>query len=713
MADIGEATIRIVADSSAFQNTLSRIGRADGIGRQFGERLGETASRWLRRGLVTGAAGIATVVGATLLKGFRRFTTIEDATASLTLQLQDAGKAAGLLQDVLEVVEGTPFALDQFVDAARNLVAASIPLEKVPGILEAVADAAAAAGGSAEDVDNVVNAIGRLATGAELTLGPIRDLEELGVPALRILANQAGKSTQEMADDISGGVVDSRKAIDDLVEGLIKGTDGINGATVAFGGAAKNVGNTVSGAFANMRIAIDRAGAKILDVFAGAGEGGNALVTILNDVRDTIDILGDQAVVASRRIVGSDGFAQVLEFFEKLPQRVKTKGLVKGVLEGIREGFDRAPKDLLGSVISTIIIRGVEATARFTPQIVAAVIAVAPQIIGGVVTGLVQAAKDNPLDMALFLGALGIPGVGTAIAGFFSRLPFGSIIAPLIRGIGFAMQRGFLFLASPAFLGFLGSVASSIGTTFMAALGGAISGPAIAALLGVALGFGINRFIEKFFPEVNRALEDGGAAIFDFFVDHFFPFFTQTIPDFFTETIPRIIGQVVDFFAALPGKVLEGIANGFVAVFEWFAGLGERIVNTVGNIWDAFYSIGRNLLVSLKNGAVSVYDEVFGFFEDLGGDIYDAVAGALDIFSPSRKFRFIGEQIVAGLKLGVEGSKPALDRVMAGLVAPRLDAAAIPSSASGRAPMVNNWTITEAFGPRETAEQVINRLAVG
>lgn len=662
MADIGTAVIRVVADSRGFQRSVESFAKsADGIGRQFGERLGESTSRWLRRGLVAGAAGLAFAVGGALKKGFDRFTTIEDATASLTLQLGDATEAAQLLDDTLAVVEGTPFALDQFVDAARNLIAASIPLDKVPGILQAVADGAAAAGGSAQDVDNVVNAIGRLATGAELTLGPIRDLEEQGVPALRILANRAGKSTRQMAKDITAGTVDSKTAIDDLVAGIIEGTDGINGATVAFGGAAKNVGNTVRGAYDNMRIAIARAGAKVIGVFADSGTAGNGLVAILNSLRQTIDILGERAVVMAERFVGSDGFGRVLAFFEELPERVRTEGLAAVLLDGLEQGLRALPTERLSEVLTFVIVRSIEGLVEGLPVIIAAVIRLAPSIIGAIAKGLFQAAKENPLDLGVFLVALGVPGVAAALAGFFSALPFGSIVAPLISGIGKAIAAGFSALG-------LGSAFTILGDKIalgIVALAGPIATALTATLItiaGIALGVLLHNLIERFLPQVNRALEDGGAALYDFFVD-----------------------------------------------------LPDRIIGALGNLGGRLYDIGRNAIDSLKRGAESVLvDSAWGrFWQDVGGDIYDRVTGELEIRSPSKKFMFIGRQVVEGLKIGVERGLPSLDATLSKLVP--TDRMAFAVSADGSAGLsgsqvVHHWTINEAT-PQTTAEQVIARLA--
>lgn len=745
---VGEAVIRIVGDSRAFDRTLNNLGRstsralergtqglvarANVVGREFGERLGASASRWLRRGLVVGAAGVAAVVGGTLARGFKRFTTIQDATASLTLLLGDAAKAGDLLAKTLKVVEGTPFGLDQFVDAARNLAAANVDLDKIPRVLTAIADGAAAAGGSAEDVDTVVSSFARLATGAELTLGPIRELEDKGVPALRILANQAGKSTTQMAKDISAGTVESKKAIDDLTEGILNGTDGIAGATRAYGGAAQLLGEQVSGAWSNVLNAVSRAGEKIIKVFADGGKGGNALVRVLKSVRATIDILGDRAVVAAKKFVGSDGFGKVLTFFEELPAKVKSEGLVKAVVDGIEKGLDRTPADALGRVFAKLIAKGIEGISRYVPLIVASVIKASPAIIAGIAQGLLKAAADNPLNMGLFIVALGLPGIGPALTGFFRLLPFGSIVAPLIGGIGRAITAGFGAIGLTAAFQALGAKIalefSLLGTRIGLAVLGMSAGvaaalsAALAAIAGVALGVLLHQVIEKFMPGVNRALEDGGAAIFDFFVDHVFPFFTKTIPNFFTQTIPAIVDQVAGFFGELGGDTYDAITLGFNTVIEWFQQLPDRIREAIGDLWDRFFEVGRNILNAIKEGAMSILtDSSWGkFWGDVGANAYDAVTGALNISSPSKLFMGVGRNIVEGIVVGVEQSQPRLHATLSRLVPVNdIDLSASVrggdggSSPVGAPPAGHTFHITEAGDGRATAERVVNRLAVG
>lgn len=759
--NIGEAVVRILADSSAFDRAVSKLGdntskslvagtrglsdRAADIGEKFGSSIGRVAGTALKRGLQVAAVGVAAAVGTVLVKGFKRFTTIQDATASLTLQLGSATKAASLLGKVLKVVEGTPFALDQFVDAARNLVAASVPLEKVPRILQAVGDAAAAAGGSAQDVNEVVDSIGRLATGAQATLGPIRELEAKGVPALRILANQAGISANDMAKKISAGTVDSKKAIDDLVEGILNGTEGINGATVAFGGAALAVGNTVSGAFSNMQTAIARAGAKIITVFADGGKGGDALVLILNSVRETIDILGDRAADVAKRIVGSEGFGRVLAFFEALPRSVeksfesfeddKLQGFLGSinfaaiadkVTDGILRAFETLPHARISEIFTKFIIAGISGIAENAAQITAAIIKAAPAIIAGIATGLAAGFAANPLDVGVLIVAMGLPVIGPAVtaalAGIFGALPLGGPVAALIRTLGTALQSGFALL-------FSGSLVSTVG----AGLSVVFSSPAVLVAAGAAIGLLTSFLVSKIgglLGTIVRTLLAVNPAT------RLIAFMAQG----FREGFPALLERILSFFRALPGRVvsagsslvsalaglasralramLGAVVSGGGAVLSFVRGLPGRILGALGSLGGLLVGAGRALMSGLFRGIVAGAQAVYNYVASIARKIAD-LKGPLD-----KDYKLLvpaGEAMMQGLNDAIRGQFGTLATTLADVTGvigggvpigrfPTQDAARATTAPGLPAGVVQHITVNEAVDGQATADWVVTRI---
>lgn len=259
------------------------------------------------------AAGFATVIGTVLVgalfKGFQRYSTIEDSTRALGIAMGSTTKAADLMAQVLDVVRGTPFNLDQFALAAKNLVVFGVEAEKVPGILTAIGEAAAASGAGSAAVQTIVDALGEAATIGRFTGDTLLRLAAQGVPALQILGNTFGKTTEEVRDMVSNGLLPAEEGMEALRKGIIEGTDGINGATVAFGGSMAGLRTTLSGVLGGMGAAVARFGASIIDVFAGPLKSGIISTT------DFLDRAGKR-VGEVLRAAGEQYMPIIIDFFK-------------------------------------------------------------------------------------------------------------------------------------------------------------------------------------------------------------------------------------------------------------------------------------------------------------------------------------------------------------------------------------------------------------
>lgn len=285
---IGDAGVRAETKSRGW---LSRIG--SGIG-----GIAKTATK------VAGVAGaaISGIFGAVAIKkGLDRLTTIEDATASLNVLLGDTAKTAEFMDGVLESVTGTPFNLDQFANAGKNLVAFGADAQKVPGYLTAIGEAAAASGKGAEAVDWIVDALGKATAAGKVGMETINSLSAQGVPALQILANSYGVNTDKLREMIRKGALPAAEAIDHLTKGILEGTDGAAGATVAFAGTMEGLRETLSGAKGGLGAAVSRFGAKIIGPFTGLLTGG------MTTVADTLDNVGAKVEKATTAMADSIG----------------------------------------------------------------------------------------------------------------------------------------------------------------------------------------------------------------------------------------------------------------------------------------------------------------------------------------------------------------------------------------------------------------------
>ena len=213
---------------------------------------------------IAAIAGVGVAIGATLKAGLDRVTTIQNASVSLTTILGSQAKAADFTAQILKTVQGTPFSLDQFVNAGRNLVAFGVDAKKVPGYLTAIGDAAAASGKGAEGVNILVTALGQIQAKGRVQGDELLQLSEAGIPALAILANHFGVTTTAMSSMVSKGAVPAKEAIQALTDGIENGTTGIAGVTPKLGGQMIALRQTFTGALGGFKTALARLGAGVV-----------------------------------------------------------------------------------------------------------------------------------------------------------------------------------------------------------------------------------------------------------------------------------------------------------------------------------------------------------------------------------------------------------------------------------------------------------------
>lgn len=297
--------------SAGAGQSLERAGQAGGS--RFAQSLGRTVSGAVS-GIALAAGGF---VATALFKGFDRFNTIQDATASLTVQLGSATRAATLLDGVLKVVQGTPFNLDQFSRAAANMVTFGIAAQKIPGYLTAIGEAAASQGGRANEMAQQLSQIfGRVSSLGRLSGDDIQSFSSTGVNALAILGNAYNRSTEQVRDMISNGLIPASKALDLISAGILNGSTGIAGTTVAFAGTMAKLNDTLTGSISSFGAATARFGVKLIEPFK------DTLVSGFQGAAQVLDRVGATVAKALGDISTSDAAVRVKAFFKDLPDEI-------------------------------------------------------------------------------------------------------------------------------------------------------------------------------------------------------------------------------------------------------------------------------------------------------------------------------------------------------------------------------------------------------
>jgi tape measure domain-containing protein len=342
------------------------------------------AAKTLKTGLVAGGAAGGALLAVALKGGYDRLVTIQNATRALTIQLGSSAAAAELLKNVLQVVKGTPFPLDQFASAAQQLSSMGIAASKIPAYLTAIGDVAATKGSQAgEYVDRLTLVFGQIHAQGKIMGQDILQLAQAGVPALTILANHFGKNTAEMQKMISKGAVPADQAIQILTDGIEHGSKGAAGPVNALAGTMKTLGSTTSGSLANARAALSRFGIALIQ------PAFDAAPKVLANITDRIDSLTARIGPAVEKLTQSSGFKN---FFSSISSGVT------GAASAISRVDFGAIVGRIATVITGTVIPAVASFGREIAPLIPRVVAIA-QSIGQTLVTAVQ--RVTPVVVAL------------------------------------------------------------------------------------------------------------------------------------------------------------------------------------------------------------------------------------------------------------------------------------------------------------------------
>src|SRR5690606_20639688 len=208
----------------------------DKAGKGMGQTLLDGLNSVGKVGAVAVGGALAAGVGTALVKGFQRLDALDQATAKLTGLGHSAKTVDQIMGNALASVKGTAFGLGDAATVAANAVAAGVkPGADLERTLKNVADASTIAGTDMGEMGAIFN---KVAASNKVQMDVINQLHDAGVPALALLADQMGVTSEEASKMASAGKIDFATFQAAMEEGM--------------GGAALESGNTFSGAMDNV-----------------------------------------------------------------------------------------------------------------------------------------------------------------------------------------------------------------------------------------------------------------------------------------------------------------------------------------------------------------------------------------------------------------------------------------------------------------------------
>ncbi|MCK7661966.1 tape measure protein [Corynebacterium antarcticum] len=276
---------------------------ADGSGKTIGSRLSGSASKALKVGFASAGVAAGAVFGTAIAKGFGRLSAIDEAQAKLKGLGNSTQQIGTIMDNALASVKGTAYGLGEAVTTSAGLVAAGVAEgPKLEQTLKTVADTAAIAGASMADVGLI---FGSVAARGKLQGDDLMQLQSRGVPVLKMLAEETGKTSEEISAMVSKGQIDFETFASAMEKGV--------------GGAAVAMGDTFKGGLANLGASLGRFGAALLDpVFQAAPPIFGALTDLSDKATDAVKPLAAE--------FGARLTPAIKEFAEGLPGLISAAG---------------------------------------------------------------------------------------------------------------------------------------------------------------------------------------------------------------------------------------------------------------------------------------------------------------------------------------------------------------------------------------------------
>jgi tape measure domain-containing protein len=538
--EVATAYVSILPETSKIAPGIkSAFGSAQREGASAGGRSGSSfAAEFKRRagaalkvGLLAGVGGV-TALGAA---GLKTAADLEQSKIGFTTMLGSAKAANDFMKQITKTAANTPFELPGLTSSAQKLLAFGIQAKDVIPTLTTLGDAAAGLGAGQDGLDQIVMALGQIQAKGKVQSDELLQMTEAGIPALKILANQMGRTTGDLQKQISTGIgVTAKQAIPLLLNGLKKGTKGINGQTVAFGGLMQKQSQSLSGLFSTLKDTVLVGVAKAIQPLLPMLKNG--LTKAIAAIGPAIQRAGKwlaEFVKGMRDGTGAGG---------KFASIVKGTAKVVGGLVGFMKKWQDVLVPVAGGILAIVgalkVWRMITATATAVQAAFNFVLAANPiglivLAVIGLGTALVIAYKKSETFRNIVNGAFGaIRTSAVAIAHFFTqKIPaaFGKVKDAAGRALGWVRQNW----------------------------------PKILAILTGPIGLAVYAIAKNW-----TKIKNGVSAVKDFVVSKF--------------------DAIVTFVKGLPGKIgkaaagmWNGIRDSFRAVMNWLIGKWNNFSITI------------------------------------------------------------------------------------------------------------------------------------
>ncbi len=193
MANVGEISVTLTSDFLKFQEGMDKAQQS----------ISGFTNSLMSAGAILSAAVTAPMTMAAKA-GINFNSSMENASASFTTMLGSAEKAQGLLSDIKEFAEKTPFEMTGLNESAKMMMAFGIESENIMGNLKMLGDIAM---GDADKLRGLSYSFSQISSLGRLTGQDLLQMINAGFNPLQIIAEQTGAEMKDLKKAMEEGAI--------------------------------------------------------------------------------------------------------------------------------------------------------------------------------------------------------------------------------------------------------------------------------------------------------------------------------------------------------------------------------------------------------------------------------------------------------------------------------------------------------------------------
>lgn len=150
----------------------------------------------------------------------RSFANLEQANSAFKALTGSAIEGTQVFKELVSFSLRSPVDLKQLMAGTQQLLALGFTAKEVVPMMKVLSEAVAATGASADTLQRVTLALSQVKGRAKLVGDEIRQLGQVGLPVIQILAKKMGKTEAEFYETMKKSIINGTDAINAIIVGL-------------------------------------------------------------------------------------------------------------------------------------------------------------------------------------------------------------------------------------------------------------------------------------------------------------------------------------------------------------------------------------------------------------------------------------------------------------------------------------------------------------